>query len=235
MQVAHKHDEWLAAGPGDHPLLRLGVLGGTFDPIHVGHLVAAEAVRCHFQLDRILFVPAGQPPHKDPSAVTPAEHRYRMTVLATAGNPHFFASRMELDRPGPSYTIDTLRQLGSLAPKARLFFIAGVDAALALPHWRGGLSLLEAAELIVVTRAGTSPGSLEAFLHGLPAAYRQRVHPLAIPEIGISSSDLRDRVASGRSIRYLVPPAVEDYIYKHGLYRRREPSPAGAEPGTGLP
>ena len=233
MQVAKGLDEWLAPRQDGRPL-RLGVLGGTFDPIHIGHLVAAEAARTHFHLDRVLFVPAGHPPHKDPAAVSAAEHRYRMTVLATAGNPYFYTTRLELERAGPSYTIDTLRQLSALAGPASLFFIAGADAVVTLPSWRGGLSLLDVCQLIVVTRPGLPGDALTRFLDGLPPARRARVHLLPIPEIGISSTELRERVAAGHSIRYLVPPAVEDYVHKYGLYRRAAgPVRAGAGEGSG--
>ncbi|ADU52281.1 nicotinate (nicotinamide) nucleotide adenylyltransferase [Thermaerobacter marianensis DSM 12885] len=219
--MARGLEEWLAPRRDGRPL-QLGVLGGTFDPIHIGHLVAAEAARTHFRLDRVLFVPAGRPPHKDPAAVSDAEHRYRMTVLATAGNPYFYTTRLELDREGPSYTIDTLRQLSAMAgPEATVYFIAGADSVVTLPSWRGGLGLLDACQLIVVTRPGLPGEALQRFLDSLPAARRARVHLLPIPEIGISSTDLRERVAAGRSIRYLVPAAVEDYVHKYGLYRPR--------------
>ncbi|HEY8552477.1 MAG TPA: nicotinate-nucleotide adenylyltransferase [Thermaerobacter sp.] len=231
--MARGLEEWLAPRRDGRPL-QLGVLGGTFDPIHIGHLVAAEAARTHFGLDRVLFVPAGRPPHKDPAAVTEAEHRYRMTVLATAGNPHFYTTRLELDREGPSYTIDTLRQLSAMAgPRATVYFIAGADSVVTLPSWRGGLSLLDVCRLIVVTRPGLPGAALQRFLDALPAARRSRVHVLPIPEIGISSTELRERVAAGRSIRYLVPAAVEDYVYKYGLYRSPTPGTAaeGRTPG----
>ena len=224
--MARGLEEWLKPRRDGRPL-QLGVLGGTFDPIHIGHLVAAEAARVHFGLDRVLFVPAGRPPHKDPAGVSDAEHRYRMTVLATAGNPHFYTTRLELDREGPSYTIDTLTQLSTLAgPQASLFFIAGADSVVTLPSWRGGLALLDVCRLIVVTRPGLPGPVLQRFLDDLPPARRARVHVLPIPEIGISSTELRERVATGQSIRYLVPAAVEDYVEKYGLYR-----PAGG--GTG--
>ncbi|QBS36949.1 nicotinate-nucleotide adenylyltransferase [Thermaerobacter sp. FW80] len=234
--MARGLEEWLAPRRDGRPL-QLGVLGGTFDPIHIGHLVAAEAARTHFGLDRVLFVPAGRPPHKDPAAVTEAEHRYRMTVLATAGNPHFYTTRLELDREGPSYTIDTLRQLSAMAgPRATVYFIAGADSVITLPSWRGGLSLLDVCRLIVVTRPGLPGAALQRFLDALPAARRSRVHVLPIPEIGISSTELRERVAAGRSIRYLVPAAVEDYVYKYGLYRASAPGAAeGRAPGPGGP
>ncbi|HEY8394851.1 MAG TPA: nicotinate-nucleotide adenylyltransferase [Thermaerobacter sp.] len=239
--MARGLEEWLAPGKDGRPL-RLGVLGGTFDPIHIGHLVAAEAARTRFRLDRVLFVPAGQPPHKDPSAVAAAEHRYRMTVLATAGNPYFYTTRLELERSGPSYTIDTIRQLAAMARPASLFFIAGADAVVTLPSWRGGTALLDECELIVVTRPGFSRRALEEFLNGLPAERRRRVHLLAIPGIDISSTELRERVATGQSIRYLVPASVEDYVYKYGLYgagearaggQSRDAGEAGRGHGTG--
>ncbi|EKP94940.1 nicotinate-nucleotide adenylyltransferase [Thermaerobacter subterraneus] len=237
--MARGLEEWLKPRRDGRPL-QLGVLGGTFDPIHIGHLVAAEAARVHFRLDRVLFVPAGRPPHKDPAGVSDAEHRYRMTVLATAGNPHFYTTRLELDREGPSYTIDTLTQLSTMAgPGASLYFIAGADSVVTLPSWRGGLGLLDVCHLIVVTRPGLPGAVLQRFLDGLPAVRRARVHVLPIPEIGISSTELRERVAAGQSIRYLVPAAVEDYVEKYGLYRpaaaepAARPAPAGGGPERG--
>ncbi len=233
--MARGLEEWLKPRRDGRPL-QLGVLGGTFDPIHIGHLVAAEAARVHFRLDRVLFVPAGRPPHKDPAGVSDAEHRYRMTVLATAGNPHFYTTRLELDREGPSYTIDTLTQLSTMAgPGASLYFIAGADSVVTLPSWRGGLGLLDVCHLIVVTRPGLPGAVLQRFLDGLPAARRGRVHVLPIPEIGISSTELRERVAAGQSIRYLVPAAGRITWKSMGFTapRRRSPRPGLRPPETG--
>lgn len=202
---------------------RIGVMGGTFDPIHYGHLAAAEAACDALDLERVILVPAGQPPHRDPAAVTPAEHRYRMAVLAAAGNPRFRVSRLELNRPGPSYTVDTLARLARRLPDAGLVFITGADAFPHVPDWRDADRLFELAEFAVVGRPGYDGSALEQALARLQEWQRQRVHRVDAVGLDISSRDLRRRVRSGRSIRYLVPDAVLAYIEHYGLYR----GPAG--------
>jgi nicotinate-nucleotide adenylyltransferase len=200
---------------------RVGVMGGTFDPIHHGHLVAAEEARWQFGLERVLFIPTGQPWQK-PVGVTDAEDRYLMTVIATASNPAFVVSRLEIDVPGPTYTVDTLRRLREqLGPGTRLFFIAGADAVLQLPTWKDPEEVFALAELIVATRPGHD-------LSGLPAAIPAaagRVHPIRTPALEISSTDIRARVAGGAPIWYLVPEGVARYMEKCGLYRE----PAGSD------
>lgn len=201
------------------PLSRIGILGGTFDPIHYGHLVAAENVRHHFGLEEVFFIPAGHPPHKEGRAVTAGHHRYMMAALATVSNPFFFVSSYELDRPGPSYTIDTLRFFREEYPDATLHFVTGVDAILDLPTWEAPEALLSLARFVAVARPGYPGERFEAFRQSLAPALRERVAYLEIPELAISSSDLRRRVREGRPIAYLVPEAVASYIYKQGLYR----------------
>jgi nicotinate-nucleotide adenylyltransferase len=197
-------------------------MGGTFDPIHHGHLVAAEEARWQFRLDRVVFVPAGQPWQK-PVGVSPAEDRYAMTVLATASNPAFAVSRLEVDHQGPTYTVDTLRRLRAAEPAGtRLFFIIGADAVLQLLTWKEPDQVLALAELIAATRPGFDLDSLVSQVPGAAG----RVHRLEIPALAISASDLRGRVARGAPIRYLVPEEVARYIHDHALYR----APAG--PGT---
>jgi nicotinate-nucleotide adenylyltransferase len=192
-------------------LRRLGVMGGTFDPIHVGHLVAASEVLHAFGLDLVLFVPTGQPWQKQ--SYSAAEDRYLMTVLGIAANGHFAASRMEIDRVGPTYTADTMDTLRRFhGDDTELFFIAGADAALKLETWRKVERLAELAELVAVTRPGF-PLDVARFGPRLP-----RVHSLEMPGISISSSDIRARVAAGRPIDYLVPADVARYIAKNGLY-----------------
>lgn len=200
-------------------MARIGVLGGTFDPIHFGHLVAAENVRHYFALQKVLFVPAGHPPHKEGREVAPAHHRYMMAVLATIANPYFFVSSLELDRSGPSYTIDTLRAFQGDYPQAELHFVTGVDAILELPTWEEPEALLNIARFVAVARPGYPAGRFEAFRRSLAPALQDRVAYLEIPELGISSSDLRRRVREGRPIAYLAPEAVAKYIDKQGLYR----------------
>jgi nicotinate-nucleotide adenylyltransferase len=194
---------------------RIGVMGGTFDPIHHGHLVAAEEARWQFQLDQVVFVPTGQPWQK-PVGVSPAEDRYRMTVIATASNPAFTVSRLELDHPGPTYTVDTLRRLrAELADGTRMFFITGADAVLQLRTWKEPQQVLAQAELIAATRPDFD---LDTLVEQVPGA-TGRVHRLEIPALAISSTDLRARVARGAPIRYLVPDGVARYIHEHALYR----------------
>lgn len=200
-------------------LSRIGILGGTFDPIHFGHLVAAENVRHHFALQKVYFVPAGHPPHKEGREVAPAQHRHMMVVLATVANPYFFVSSLELDRNGPSFTIDTLRAFQSEHPKAELHFVTGVDAILELPTWEEPEALLGIARFVAVARPGYPAGRFEAFRRSLTPAMRDRVAYLEIPELAISSSDLRRRVREGRPIAYLAPEAVARYIHKQDLYR----------------
>ena len=201
---------------------RIGVMGGTFDPIHHGHLVAAEEARWQFDLDRVVFVPTGQPWQK-PVGVSPAEDRYQMTVIATASNPAFTVSRLEIDHQGPTYTVDTLRRLRAQQPgDSRLFFITGADAVLQILTWKEPDQVLALSEFIAATRPGFDLASL---VDQLPDA-AGRVHRMDIPSLAISSSDLRGRVARGAPIRYLVPDGVARYIHEHGLYR----SPAGGDP-----
>jgi nicotinate-nucleotide adenylyltransferase len=195
-------------------------MGGTFDPIHLGHLVAAEEARWQFDLDRVVFVPAGRPWQK-PVGVTPPEDRYRMTVIATASNPAFTVSRLEVDHPGPTYTVDTLRRLrAEQADGTRLFFIIGADAFLQILTWKEPGQVLAQAEFIAATRPGFD---LDRLVSQVPGA-AGRVHRMEMPALAISSSDLRARVARGAPIHYLVPDGVARYIHEHGLYR--DPGPA---------
>jgi nicotinate-nucleotide adenylyltransferase len=186
-------------------------MGGTFDPIHIGHLVAASEALHRFRLDQVLFVPTGQPWQKQ--SYSAAEDRYLMTVLGIASNPRFAASRMEIDRRGPTYTADTMETLRDFhGEDIELFFIAGADAVLRLGTWRKIERLAELAEVVAVTRPGFA---LEGFerTHRLPP-----VHIMEMPGIGVSSSDIRERVAAGRPIDYLVPRKVADHIRANGLY-----------------
>ncbi len=192
-------------------------MGGTFDPVHYGHLAAAEEARSRFGLARVIFVPSGRPPHKPELAVTPAEARYEMVVLATASNPAFETSRIELDRPGPSYSADTMewyrRQFGA---EARLYFITGADAVLELMSWHEPERLLQVCELIAVMRPGYDLGALG---EALGPELLERVHSIEAPGVEVSSTELRRRAGSGQSLRYLAPPAVIKYIENRGLYR----------------
>jgi len=193
---------------------RLGVMGGTFDPIHHGHLVAGSEVASLFQLDEVVFVPTGTPWQKAESEVTPAEDRYLMTVIATASNPRFTVSRIDVDRDGPTYTIDTLRELrGQRGPDVELYFITGADALGNILTWRDADELFELAHLVGCTRPGHRLAD-----PGLPDG---RVSLVEIPALAISSTNCRDRVRRGEPIWYLVPDGIVQYINKRGLYRER--------------
>jgi len=193
-------------------------MGGTFDPIHFGHLVAAEEALVQFNLDRVVFMPTGNPATKSHLCVTPAEDRYLMTVLATAANPDFDVSRMEVDRPGRTYTIDTLRALrDSYGPAVELFFITGADAVWEIVSWKDADEVAELATFIAATRPGYD---LEAARTTYDtAATRFRIEYMEVPALAISSTDLRLRVAERRPIRYLTPESVVAYIAKHRLYK----------------
>lgn len=196
---------------------RLGIMGGTFDPIHYGHLLMAEEARQAFALDDVVFVPNGRPAHKKAYLVSSPEERYAMTLLATGSNPCFSASRIEIERPGPSYTIDTLREFRRLYPDLdALYFITGADAVLEILTWHESDNLARECQFIAVTR----PGFVLDQLHDLvDTEFLDRVHYLPIPNIEISSTDIRRRVREGRSIKYLTPEPVEAYIRQQGLYR----------------
>jgi len=190
-------------------------MGGTFDPIHNGHLVTAEEALHQFHLDHVVFVPTGDPWMKEQADVSPAEDRYLMTVIATASDAKFRVSRMEIDRDGPTYTVDTLRDLRTdLGPDADLFFITGADAMLEIFQWKDPKELLDLAHFIAATRPGYD---LDAFTANTPQDHHD-VKVMQIPALAISSTDIRARVASGRPIRYLLPEGVKTYIEKASLY-----------------
>ena len=186
-------------------------MGGTFDPVHHGHLVAASEVAARYGLDEVVFVPTGQPWQKADEQVTAAEHRYLMTVIATAANPQFTVSRVDIDRPGPTYTIDTLRDLrAARGEDVDYYFITGADALAQILGWKAASELFELARFIGVTRPGHTLST-----EGLPA---ERVSVLEIPALAISSTDCRDRARRGDPVWYLVPDGVVQYISKHRLY-----------------
>jgi nicotinate-nucleotide adenylyltransferase len=193
-------------------------MGGTFDPIHFGHLVAAEEALVQFNLDRVIFMPTGTPVAKTHIAVTPAEHRYLMTVIATAANPDFDVSRLEVDRPGATYTVDTLEALRDIhGPAAELFFITGTDAVWEIVSWKDAEKVADLATFIAATRPGYDLNAARAANES--AATRFAIEFIEVPALAISSTDLRRRVAERRSIRYLTPEPVVSYIEKHRLYR----------------
>ncbi|MCC8251447.1 nicotinate-nucleotide adenylyltransferase [Saccharothrix luteola] len=189
---------------------RIGVMGGTFDPVHHGHLVAASEVQARFDLDEVVFVPTGQPWQKSEREVSAAEDRYLMTVIATASNPRFSVSRVDIDRPGPTYTVDTLTDLKARHPDSDLFFITGADALEQILSWRRADDVFDLAHFIGVTR----PGYELVDTHLPPGA----VSLVEVPAMAISSTAVRDRTASGLPVWYLVPDGVVQYISKRRLY-----------------
>ena len=189
-------------------------MGGTFDPIHHGHLVAASEVASVFDLDEVVFVPTGQPWQKPGEQVSPAEQRYLMTVIATAANPRFTVSRVDVDRPGPTYTIDTLRDLSARHPGNDLFFITGADALAQILSWKRVEDLFELAQFVGVTRPGH-----ELSGRGVPT---DRISLLEVPALAISSTVCRARVRAGEPVWYLVPDGVVQFIAKYGLYQEGE-------------
>lgn len=197
--------------------MRIGILGGTFDPVHIGHLVVAEEARVKLGLDQVVFVPTGQPWLKVDRPVTPSSQRLEMVRLATEGNAYFWVSTEEVERPGPTYTVDTLMSFAEKLGPAEFDFIMGQDSFADFPLWKDPERVLELCRLVVVPRTGTTLADLDAVsreVHGV----REKTIQLDAPVIGISSSDLRRRRATGQSIRYLVPGQVEDYIREQGLY-----------------
>ncbi|BCK57611.1 nicotinate-nucleotide adenylyltransferase [Nocardia wallacei] len=196
---------------------KLGVMGGTFDPVHHGHLVAASEVAHRFDLDEVIFVPTGQPWQKSSKQVSPAEDRYLMTVIATASNPRFSVSRADIDRAKLTYTVDTLRDLQSQHPDADLYFITGADALASILTWQDWAELFELAKFVGVSRPGyeLNIDHLAEHLRDLPA---DAVTVIEIPALAISSSECRRRAAEGRPVWYLVPDGVVQYISKRHLY-----------------
>ena len=194
-------------------------MGGTFDPIHHGHLVAASEVQAWFDLDEVVFVPTGQPWQKQSREVSPAEDRYLMTVIATASNPRFWVSRVDIDRGGPTYTIDTLRDLRKELPDADLYFITGADALSDIFTWRDADELFDLAHFVGCTRPGFTMD--HSTLKGIP---EDKVAILEIPALAISSTDCRQRRMNGDPVWYLVPDGVVQYITKYALYTPDKPT-----------
>ncbi|MGI8476124.1 MAG: nicotinate-nucleotide adenylyltransferase [Thermomicrobiales bacterium] len=211
---------------------RVGVFGGTFDPIHIGHLIIAEECRYALRLDRVVFVPANSPPHKPEMSISPGRDRLAMIALAIADRPHLEADSLEFSRPGPSFTKDTLGELARRTPSAALFFLMGEDSLRDFATWRNPERILELAELAVARRPRVAV-DLSALFAKIPAAVG-RTHFVGMPQIGISSSSIRSRVRIGAPIAFQVPPAVERYIRDARLYL---PNAKGAddEPDSGLP
>ena len=205
--------------------MRLGIYGGTFDPIHYGHLLLAERCREELQLDEVWFIPAGTPPHKQGRVTTPAKARAAMVEFAVSGFPEFKVSRIEMERTGPSYTVQTLEQLRTAAPEREVFLLMGADSIAELVTWKDPARILELSQVVAVNRAGESPdlSSLQSLLEQTG----RTVHTVEMPAMGVSASEIRTRVASGKSIRFLTPRPVEMYLRQHKLYL--EPDDLGVD------
>jgi nicotinate-nucleotide adenylyltransferase len=198
-------------------LAAIGIMGGTFDPVHYGHLIIAEESRREFGLDKVFFVTAGDPPHKKDYAVSDAGHRRAMTVLAISSNPFFECSDVEMQRSGPSYSVDTIEQFRNMMVNGtEFYFITGADAILEILTWHEPHRLRSMCKFIAATRPGYR---LKELRQRLPAEFMDQITFLETPGVHISSTDLRQRVRVGRSIKYMVPESVESYIYSHNLYR----------------
>lgn len=198
--------------------MKLGIFGGTFDPIHHGHLILADQCREACGLDEVWFVPAASPPHKDDSAITSAQQRAEMVELAVAGCPDFVVSRIEMERQGPSYTVDTLQQLTDEDSNRELFLIIGADSLEDLPKWREPERIASLATVVAVNRGRETLPDQSALDRMFGAAMASRVKVVDIPPVDISSTDIRARIAAGRSVRFLTPRAVEAYVREAGFY-----------------
>lgn len=198
---------------------KIGIMGGTFDPIHYGHLVAAEGARHHFSLDKVIFVPAARPPHKTGRVISEPGHRLQMTSLAIASNGRFELSALEVERAGLSYAIDTVRTVSEMYSGAKIYFITGADAVLEILTWRRVDELMQKAVFIAATRPGYRLDSLAGKSHGVFDTARGTIATMEVPALAISSTDIRRRVREDRPIKYLLPEPVEEYILTNGLYR----------------
>ncbi len=194
--------------------MRIGILGGTFNPIHLGHLAIAQEVLDKLKLDKVIFIPSFLPPHKEDPDIAPAKDRYKMACLATESNPNFVVSRIELDRGGKSYSVETVKEFRRLYKGSQLYYILGTDAYLDISTWKDVDELLQLCHFIVVKRPGFDIGKPER-------KYKERITLVDVPALAISSRDIRGRIREGKEVRYLIPEEVEGYIHKKGLYLKR--------------
>lgn len=197
---------------------KIGIMGGTFDPIHLGHLILAEETRVHFNLDKVVFIPSGRPPHKNWDDITEPYDRYEMTLLATNDNPYFFVSTMEIEREGLTYTVDTIKRLKKENKDAEYYFITGADSLVDIYKWKNHEELLKLCKFVTVKRIGIPNSQLENLIDKINKEHRDTAYLLTIPYIDISSTGIRNRVKRGKSIKYYVPEEVERYIKKKKLY-----------------
>lgn len=201
-------------------LKRIGIMGGTFDPIHIGHLFIAEEVRTKLKLDKVIFVPSGSPPHKDSKKVSDAKHRYLMTLFATVTNPNFEVSSIEVDREGTTYTIDTIKAFKKIYKNdAEFYFITGADAIMELSTWKEIDKLLKLCRFVAASRPGFRAEKMKEKIKELEKKYNESIYTVVVPALQISSTDIRNRIRDDRSIKYLLPESVEHYINKNRLYR----------------
>lgn len=199
---------------------KIGIMGGTFDPIHYGHLVTAEAARDKFCLDKVIFVPSGNPPHKKDKIISPGVDRVNMTVLATANNPYFEVSDIELKREGYTYTVDTLKGFIDIYGKeTEFYFITGADAVMEILTWKDVSTILKLCRIVSAYRPGSDINKFKSMVDELERVYRSNIHMIEVPALAISSTDIRKRVKRGVTIKYLLPEKTEKYILEKGLYR----------------
>ncbi|MTI66677.1 MAG: nicotinate-nucleotide adenylyltransferase [Firmicutes bacterium] len=198
---------------------KYGVMGGTFNPIHLGHLVVAEEIRHKLNLDKVIFVPTGNPPHKDNKELTDAKDRYLMTLLATVTNPNFKVSSIEVEREGISYTIDTIKAFRSKYKDTEFYFITGADALLELHTWKNVSELLNLCKFVTATRPGFELSKIETEIKNLEKRYNRNIYNISVSALQISSTDIRQRIKDERSVKYLLPDPVKYYIDKNCLYR----------------
>lgn len=201
---------------------KFGIMGGTFDPIHYGHLVIANEVLFKFKLSKIIFVPTGTPPHKTSIGITSSYHRYMMTQFATMTNPHFDVSDIEVNKPEVSYTVDTIKKFHNMYPGTKFYFITGTDAVLDLPTWKNPEEILKLCTFIAVNRPGYLMDNLEERIKKIANDYKGEIFIINAPQLKISSTDIRKRIFAKRPIKYLLPETVEQYIIKNNLYREIE-------------
>lgn len=204
----------------DDKRYKIGIMGGTFDPIHYGHLVIAEQIRQNYNLDKVIFIPVGIPPHKREMKITKGEHRYLMILLATMTNPYLDVSRVEIDKKAISYTIETMRELNKkYADKnVEFYFIIGADAISTIETWEEPVELLQMCKFIAATRPGVTNSNMSSMIEYYKDKYGAEIQTMTVSAVDISSTDIRNRIAGNRPIKYLLPEAVEHYILKNGLY-----------------
>lgn len=200
-------------------MTRFGIMGGTFDPIHFGHLVIANEVLDQYKLDKIIFVPTGTPPHKSTEGMSSAYHRYMMVQFATMTNPKFYVSDLETKKRGICYTIDTIRELKKKYSNTDFYFITGTDAVLDLPTWKEPEKILKLCKFIAVNRPGYISDNFDKEINKIIKEYGGSIDIIKVPQLKISSTDIRDRICYNRSVKYLLPEIVEQYILKNGLYK----------------